>query len=49
MFDKAGIDYPKEGWLMLVSWKLAKKLTVEENGRIEQYGIASYSWEEASY
>ena len=47
MFDKAGVDYPQEGWTWADFLETAKKLTVEENGRIEQYGIATYSWEEA--
>ncbi|MGM7721665.1 sugar ABC transporter substrate-binding protein [uncultured Metabacillus sp.] len=47
MFDKAGVPYPQDGWTWDDYVETAKKLTIEENGKIVQFGSASYSWEEA--
>jgi len=38
LFDAAGIPYPKEDWTWEEFVEIAKRLTVEENGKIVQYG-----------
>ena len=47
MFDEAGVDYPEEGWTWDDFLEKAKDLTVEENGKITQFGTSGYYWMEA--
>lgn len=48
MFDAAGVTYPQKNWTWDDFLDAAKKLTIrDENGRTVQFGMASYSWQEA--
>lgn len=49
MFDEANVPYPNDGWTWDDFLETAKKLTVEKDGRIIQYGVAGYEWLEAVY
>lgn len=44
MFDAAGVPYPTDGWTWDDFLETAKKLTIEENGKIVQFGIAGADW-----
>ncbi|MET3941966.1 multiple sugar transport system substrate-binding protein [Paenibacillus sp. PvP094] len=48
MFDEAGVTYPQDNWTWDEFLDAAKKLTKrDEKGRTLQFGMASYSWQEA--
>lgn len=48
MFDKAGVPYPKDNWTWNDFLDAAKKLTIRDaKGRTTQFGMTSYSWQEA--
>lgn len=44
LFDKAGVPYPHEGWTWDEFLDAARKLTVEENGRVSQWGFLCSNW-----
>ncbi len=44
LFDKAGVPYPREGWTWDDFVRAARALTLEENGRIVQWGFNCYNW-----
>ncbi len=44
LFDKAGVEYPTEGWTWDDFREAAKKLTVVENGKTVQYGMTLSNW-----
>lgn len=44
-FDKAGISYPDESWHWEDLIKAAKQLTIKENGKVEQWGMWSTTWD----
>jgi len=39
LFDKAGLEYPNEGWTLDDLVDAAKKLTIGQKPRIQQYGV----------
>ncbi|WP_179291432.1 ABC transporter substrate-binding protein [Shouchella clausii] len=46
MFDEAGHPYPEAGWTWDDFLEAAKATTIEEDGKIVQFGIAGLIWEE---
>ena len=46
MFDAAGHPYPESGWTWDDFLEAAEATTIEENGRITQFGVAGMIWEE---
>lgn len=46
MFDQEGVPYPKDGWTWDDFIKTGQLLTKDKNnnGTIDQYGIATYAW-----
>jgi multiple sugar transport system substrate-binding protein len=44
MFDKAGISYPTKDWTWKEFLDAAQKLTINEGGKVTQYGWAAGSW-----
>ncbi|MBU1078581.1 MAG: sugar ABC transporter substrate-binding protein, partial [Spirochaetes bacterium] len=47
LFDEAGLPYPNKNWTWADMLKIAKKLTrdIDNNGKIDQYGLAYYPHE----
>lgn len=43
MFDKAGIDYPKNDWTWADFEKAAEKLTIKEGDKTVQFAISSFN------
>ncbi|MFP7334146.1 sugar ABC transporter substrate-binding protein [Shouchella clausii] len=46
MFDETGHPYPEAGWTWDDFLEAAKATTIEEDGKIVQFGIAGLMWEE---
>jgi ABC-type glycerol-3-phosphate transport system substrate-binding protein len=44
LFDKAGVEYPKDDWDWNEFVETAKKLTVISNGKVIQYGFYTTHW-----
>ncbi|MDK2896752.1 MAG: multiple sugar transport system substrate-binding protein [Candidatus Atribacteria bacterium] len=45
LFDKAGVSYPDENWTWEDFENAAQKLTVVENGKVEQWGCDALSFQ----
>lgn len=44
LFDAAGVPYPREGWTWDDFLDAAKRLTVEKDGRVVQWGFLCTNW-----
>lgn len=42
LFDEMGVDYPEDDWTMDEFLDISQQLTVEENGRTNQFGIENF-------
>lgn len=51
LLEKAGIEMPKNNWTWGDFHKICRKVTRDKNndGKIDQFGVYNYSWEDAAY
>lgn len=49
LFDEAGLPYPTDHWTWADLLRLATQLTNTEDGRIVQYGVYAWAWQNFVY